>query len=157
MERRRVLLLCTGNSARSQMAEGLVNRYLCDQWEAHSAGIEPTAEVHPLAVEVMAELGIDISTQYPKSVQEFRGMDFDAVITVCDHAAANCPVWLGLGRQAHMGFPDPAAAMGSRNQRAAIFREVRDGLRQSVLSYLAQMDEGVHTHPALPRPWSGES
>jgi arsenate reductase len=93
--RRKILFLCTGNSARSQMAEGLVNHFLGDEWEAYSAGTAPAGYVHPLAVKAMAELGIDISAQRSKSVGEFRDAQFDLVITVCDQAAQNCPLWLG--------------------------------------------------------------
>jgi len=94
MDKKRVLFLCTGNSARSQMAEGLVNHFLSTSWEAHSAGTKPAGYVHPLAVQALAELGIDSSAQWSKSTEKFRGMDFDVVITVCDQAAKNCPVWL---------------------------------------------------------------
>jgi arsenate reductase len=136
---RRVLFLCTGNSARSQMGEGLVNHFLGDSWKAFSAGTKPSGYVHPLAVRAMAELDIDISEQRSKSVDEFRDVPFDVVITVCDDAARNCPVWLGKGKRMHMGFPDPAAATGSEVERLEAFREVRDGLRQQVFGYLEQM------------------
>lgn len=134
--KRRVLFLCTGNSARSQMAEGLVNHFLGDRWEAFSAGTHPTGYVHPLAVQAMAELGIDISGQRSKSVDEFRGQNFDVVITLCDSAAQECPVWLGPGRAVHMGFPDPAQADGVMADRIDAFRRVRDGIREKVLRYL---------------------
>jgi arsenate reductase len=138
MMKKRVLFLCSGNSARSQMAEGLVNHFLGDRWEAHSAGTAPTGHVHPLATQAMAELGIDISAQRSKSVDELRDAEFDLVITVCDNAASNCPLWLGPGRVKHMGFPDPAAAIGSEAQRLTVFRQVRDRLRQQVLHYLEE-------------------
>jgi arsenate reductase len=141
MSKQRVLFLCTGNSTRSQMAEGLVNHFLSDTWEAYSAGTKPSGYVHPLAVEAMAELGIDISAQRSKSADEFREMDLDRVITVCDQAAKNCPAWLGKGRVKHMGYPDPAAAEGSRAERLDAFRQVRDGLREQVLAYLQQDDD----------------
>ena len=136
MRKGRVLFLCTGNSARSQMAEGLVNHYLGEKWEASSAGTKPSGYVHPLAVRAMAELGIDISARRSKSTDEFRGVEFDRVITVCDQAAKNCPAWLGKGIVKHMGFPDPAAANGGEAERLAVLRAVRDGLRQEVLAYL---------------------
>ncbi len=136
MNRRRVLFLCTGNSARSQMAEGLVNHFLGQQWQALSAGTHPAVEVHPVAIQAMAELGIDISQQKPKPVAEFRDMAFDVVITVCDSAAQECPLWLGSGLVKHFSFPDPASAQGSEAERLAAFREVRDGLREQVLPYL---------------------
>jgi len=134
--KRRVLFLCTGNSARSQMAEGLVNHFLGDRWEAFSAGTHPAGYVHPLAVQAMAELGIDISGQRSKSVEEFRGQPFDVVITLCDSAAQECPVWLGPGRAVHMGFPDPAQADGVMADRIDAFRQVREGIREKVLRYL---------------------
>jgi arsenate reductase len=136
MSKRRVLFLCTGNSCRSQMAEGLVNHYMGDKWEAFSAGTRPSGYVHPLAVRAMAELGIDISSYRTKSVDEYRDVAFDRVITVCDHAARNCPAWLGEGIVKHIGFPDPAAAEGSEEERLAIFRHVRDGLRDQIFAYL---------------------
>jgi arsenate reductase len=138
MSARRVLFLCTGNSARSQMAEGLVNHFLGGTWEAYSAGTKPSGYVHPLAIEAMAELGIDISTQQSKSTDRFRAMELDRVITVCDHAAKHCPAWLGQGRVQHIGFPDPAAADGSRSEQLEVFRRVRDGLREQVFAYLQQ-------------------
>jgi phosphate transport system protein len=133
---RRALILCTGNSARSQMAEGLVNHFLKGQWKAYSAGTQPTGAVHPLAVAAMAELGIDISAQRSKSVEEFHDMPFDAVITVCDDAAENCPIWLGPGLVKHIGFPDPAAVEGSGEEKLDAFREARNGLRLKILDYL---------------------
>jgi arsenate reductase len=136
MSRSRVLFLCTGNSARSQMAEGLVNHFLGDTWEAFSAGTKPSGSVHPLAVQAMAELGIDLSAHRTKSTDEYRDVAFDCVITVCDRAARNCPAWLGKGLVKHIGFPDPAAAEGSEEERLAMFRQVRDGIREKVFEYL---------------------
>jgi arsenate reductase len=133
-----VLFLCTGNSARSQMAEGLVYHFLNDQWEAFSAGTAPSGTVHPLAVQAMADLAIDISTQRSKSTDEFRDVAFDVVITACGHAAQSCPIWLGQDCRKHLGFPDPAAATGSEEERLAAFRHVRDELRQEVFAYLEQ-------------------
>jgi arsenate reductase len=141
MSRRRVLFLCTGNSARSQMAEGLVNHFLGDQWEAHSAGTQPAGYVHPLAVRAMAELGIDISAQRSKSTDAFRETAFDVVMTLCDDAAQSCPIWLGEGRVVHMGFPDPAAATGSEEERFEAFRRARDGLHRKVLDYLQRVED----------------
>jgi arsenate reductase len=140
MSKKRALFLCTGNSARSQMAEGLVNHLLGDGWEAFSAGTEPSGYVHPLAVQAMAELGIDIAAQRSKSAGEFRGAEFDLVITVCDRAAANCPVWLGKEKRVHIGFPDPAAAIGSEVERLEVFRQVRDDLRQRIFAHLEQVE-----------------
>jgi len=135
--KKNVLFLCTGNSARSQMAEGLVNHFLSDEWEAYSAGTAPASYVHPLAVKAMAELGIDISGHRSKSTKEFRNADLDLVVTVCDDAAENCPVWLGTGRKVHSGFADPAAAAGSEDEQLAVFRRVRDEILEHVLGIQA--------------------
>jgi arsenate reductase len=140
MKKKSVLFLCTGNSARSQMGEGLVNHFLGDRWEAVSAGTAPTGYIHPLAVQALAELGIDISAQHSKSVDEFRDAHLDVAITVCSGAAEDCPVWLGNGRKKHIGFPDPAAATGSEEEQLEMFRQVRDGLRERVLGYLEQVE-----------------
>ncbi|MBE7557004.1 MAG: arsenate reductase ArsC [Anaerolineales bacterium] len=136
MSTKQVLFLCTGNSCRSQMAEGLVNYFMGDQWEAYSAGTQPAGYVHPLAVQVMAEFDIDISRNRSKSVDEFRYIGPDLVITVCDDAAEDCPVWLGQGQKVHLSFPDPAKASGSEAERLAVFRQVRDDIRRRVLDYL---------------------
>ncbi|MFP3897364.1 MAG: arsenate reductase ArsC [Anaerolineales bacterium] len=143
MAKRHVLFLCTGNSARSQMAQGLVNHFLGDRWEAFSAGTAPAGYVHPLAIRVMAKQGIDISDQHSKSVEQFREKDFDLVITVCDQAAENCPLWLGSGSVVHAGFPDPAAAKGSDAERMQVFCRVRDGLREKVFDYLQEEEEEI--------------
>lgn len=136
MNKKRVLFLCTGNSCRSQMAEGVVNDLLGDHWKAFSAGTDPAGYIHPLAIEAMAELGIDISDQRSESVEVFRDAEFDVVITVCDQAAENCPLWLGTGTVHHIGFPDPAEATGTEQERLEVFRRVRDGLRREVIRYL---------------------
>ena len=142
---KKVLFLCTGNSARSQMAEGLVNHYLGERWRAFSAGTEPAGDVHPLAVRVMAEMGIDISHHRSKSTDEFRNEALDLVVTVCDDAAENCPLWLpaaapgaqgGEGRRVHLGFPDPARAEGSEAELLAVFRGIRDQIRWAVFDLL---------------------
>jgi arsenate reductase len=135
---KRVLFLCTGNSARSQMAEGLVNHFLAGEWEAASAGTRPAGYVHPLAVRVMAELGIDVGGQRSKSVDEFRGADIDLVMTLCDSAAEDCPLWLGKGRVEHVSFPDPAAAEGPEEARLDAFRQVRDAIRKRVVEPLGE-------------------
>jgi arsenate reductase (thioredoxin) len=138
MSRKSVLFLCTGNSCRSQMAEGLVNHFLASGWQAYSAGTRPSGYVHPLAIEAMAELGIDISAGQSKSTDTFRQAEFDVVVTVCDNAAEDCPLWLGPGRVVHISFPDPAVATGSHEEKMAIFRQVRDDIRSQVLPYLAE-------------------
>ncbi len=132
---RRVLFLCTGNSARSQMAEGLVNHLRGDRWQAVSAGTHPTGSVHPLAIAAMKEIGVDISCARSKSVDEFRDAAFDVVITVCDSAAEECPLWLGQGKRVHIGFPDPAR--GSLSD----FRTVRDAIEQQVIPFLDSFDK----------------
>ena len=136
MKKRKVLFLCTGNSARSQMAEGLVNHFRGEQWEAVSAGTQPSGYVHPLSVRAVAGLGIDISAHRSESVDEYRDAELDLVITVCDGAAKNCPVWLGQGRVVHIGSPDPAAATGSEDEQLAVFKQVRDGIRSRVFEFL---------------------
>jgi arsenate reductase len=124
----RVLILCTGNSARSQMAEGLL-RVMAGDWMAvESAGTKPSS-VRPEAIAVMAEAGIDIRGHRSKSVDEFMGQEFDVVITVCDHANEICPVFPGKTRRVHESFEDPAAVVGSEEQRLAAFRRVRDEIR----------------------------
>lgn len=124
---RRVLILCTGNSARSQMAEGLLRHLGGGDLEVCSAGTQPST-VHPLAIQAMAEIGIDIGAQRSKHLDEFRQSTFDDVITVCDHAAESCPVFPGGTRRTHWGLPDPAAADGEQTDRLDAFRRVRDAL-----------------------------
>lgn len=130
----RVLVLCTGNSARSQMAEGLINAQLADRFTAFSAGTHPAGYVHPQAIEALREIGIDITRQRSKSAVEFQQAPFEIVITVCADAAENCPVWLGAGQRVHIGFPDPAAA--PLEQQAQQFRVVRDAIQAQLLGYL---------------------
>src|ERR1051325_5010923 len=124
-DKKRVLILCTGNSARSQMAEGLLRARGGGRFEVYSAGTHPT-RVRDGAVEVMREVGIDISGRRSKSVEEFEGREFDYVITVCDNARESCPVFPGRTERIHWSFDDPAAAEGSHDERLAVFRRVRD-------------------------------
>lgn len=138
----RVLILCTGNSCRSQLAEAIVNAELAGEWEAVSAGTRPAGYVHPKALQVLGEIGIAWQGR-SKSVEEFRGQAFDAVITVCDSAAEDCPVWLGPGRKVHIGFPDPAAATGSDEDVLAVFRQVRDDIRAQIPAYLRLQTAGA--------------
>ena len=121
----RVLFLCTHNSARSQMAEGLLRAWGGDRFEAHSAGTVAT-EVRPLAIAAMAELGIDISTQASKALQVYEGQPFDLAVTVCDDAREACPFFPGAVRQLHWSFDDPSAATGTDDERLAVYRRVRD-------------------------------
>ncbi len=139
-----VLFLCTGNSCRSQMAEGLTQYYLGDFINAYSAGTQPAGYVHPLAIQVMAELEIDISHNQSKPLQALREIPFDLVITVCDDAAETCPVWLREGTVVHMGFVDPAQAQGPLDVRMNIFREVRDQIREQILTYLTNIVQHEH-------------
>lgn len=125
MTKKRVLFLCTGNSARSQMAEGLLRNYAGERFEVFSAGVAPT-QVRPEAVEVMREVGIDISGHLSKSVDEFKGEEFDYVITVCDNAKEQCPVFPGQADRIHWSFDDPAATAGDENARIGVFRRVRN-------------------------------
>jgi len=123
--RQRVLFLCVHNSARSQMAEGLLRARAGDRFEAFSAGNEAT-EVRPLAIRAMAELGIDISGQRSKSTEELGGARFDYAVTVCDDSKEACPYYANAGKQVHWAFDDPSAATGSEDERLAVFRRVRD-------------------------------
>jgi len=127
----KVLFLCTENACRSQMAEGLVNHDLAGQVKAFSAGIRPS-RVNPRAIQVMGELGIDISHHRSKSVDDLAGEEFDLVITVCDSAAEQCPIFPGNTEVMHVGFPDPAKAAGTETEILTVFRWVRDGLREQL-------------------------
>ena len=120
-----ILFLCTGNSCRSQMAEAIVNARLGDRWQAYSAGTKPAGYVHPNAVEVLGEIGIRHSGR-SKQADEFRDIEFDLVVTVCDSAAEECPVWPGkAGKRIHHSFVDPAKAEGNDEEQLAVFRSVR--------------------------------
>ncbi len=128
MSKQRVLILCSGNSARSQMAEGLLRHDAGDRFEVESAGTAPTS-VRPEAISAMRELGIDIGRQRSKHVDELASRQFEYVITVCDNAKECCPVFPGTSKQLRRGFEDPAALDGSEQERLALFRRVRDELR----------------------------
>jgi arsenate reductase len=128
-DKKRVLILCTGNSARSQMAEGLLRHDAGHRFDVYSAGTDPRP-IRPEAIAVMREIGIDISHQRSKRVDEFAGQTFDYVLTVCDHAKESCPVFLNAAVTLHQSFEDPAAFEGPEEQRCARFRRVRDELRQ---------------------------
>ncbi len=132
---RRVLFLCTGNSCRSQIAEAIVNARLGGDWTAFSAGTQPAGAVHPVALQVLAEIGI-VHEGRPKSIAEFQGQAFDRVITLCDDAAESCPVWLGRGVRQHVGFPDPALATGNADEILDAFRRVRDDIERQILPLL---------------------
>jgi arsenate reductase (thioredoxin) len=132
----RVLILCTGNSARSQMAEGLLRSMAEKDWTIRSAGTRPVA-LNPLAVKAMQEIGIDISAQRSKPVTEFALQRFDTVITVCDSAAEECPIFPGGTKRIHWSLPDPAAAEENNEQKLAAFRSVREQLAQHFREFIA--------------------
>ncbi len=127
--KKRILVLCTGNSARSQMTEGFL-RSFDPTLEVYSAGTQPAARINPFAVQAMKEVGIDISGGKPKSASQFTGDSFDYVVTVCDDADKNCPNFRGkVGKRLHIGFPDPAKATGTDAEKIAVFRKVRDDIK----------------------------
>jgi arsenate reductase len=136
-ERRRVLVLCTGNSCRSQMAEGWINHAMGGRWEARSAGTSPAPRVHPLAVRAMAEAGVDISTGRPEHVSAYLDEPWDLVVTVCDSAKETCPVFPRPVPKLHVPFFDPAAAEGTDEDRMTVFRRVRDEIRDRLLPLVA--------------------
>src|SRR5262249_51553946 len=134
VSKKRVLILCTGNSARSQMAEGLLRHDAGDRYDVFSAGVEPSS-VRPEAIAVMKELGIDLSGHRSKHVDDFVGQRFDYVLTVCDHAREVCPVFAGGTSMIHHSFPDPAGEEGSEEERVAFFRRVRDEIREYLRAF----------------------
>ena len=133
--KKRVLFLCTHNSARSQMAEGLLRSIAGERYEVSSAGTEKT-RVHPLAIEAMREIGIDISGHTSNTLEACHGERFDYVITVCDRANESCPVFPGGTERIHWSFEDPSAATGSNEQRLRAFRSVRDAIQQRLRTFL---------------------
>jgi arsenate reductase (thioredoxin) len=133
--KQRILFICTHNSARSQMAEGLLRVLGKDQFEAYSAGTEAT-HVRPLAIKAMAELGIDISKQQSKTLNRYIGEPFDKVITVCDSAAEACPIFTGAKTQLHWSFPDPSQANGTEDEQLAVYRRVRDAIQTRIQTEL---------------------
>lgn len=136
----RVLFLCTGNSARSQMAEAFLRKYAGDRFEVHSAGLEPKG-INPYTIRVMEEVGIDLSGHRSKGVNEYLGkVLFHYLITVCDDADKNCPTtWPGVNQRLHWSFEDPAAFEGTEEEKLAKFREIRDKIEARILEWLAQM------------------
>ena len=127
---KKVLFLCTGNSCRSQLAEAIVNARMGDMWQAASAGTKPAGYIHPKALEALSEIGIQ-HTGSSKRVDEFQGVDFDLVVTVCDSAAEECPVWLGKGKRVHHSFTDPALTNDMN-----VFRAVRDDIEKEMIALL---------------------
>lgn len=134
---KRVLILCTGNSARSQMAEGLLRDIAGDRFEVESAGTIASF-VRPQAIAAMAEIGVDISGHRSKCLDEFLETEFDYVITVCDNANETCPVFPGAAKRIHWSFDDPAEATGSEDQVAAVFRRVRDEIARRLRTFAAE-------------------
>jgi len=138
--KKRILVLCTGNSARSQMGEGLFRHEGGEGWEIFSAGTKPSV-VRPEAIAVMREIGIDISDHRSKSVDEFTGKPFDYVVTVCDNARDNCPVFPGAKQRIHWSLEDPATVEGSEEIRLASFRRIRDQIRDRVKTFFKHLTD----------------
>ena len=136
MTKQRVLILCTGNSCRSQMAEGLLRNLAGDRFEAFSAGTRPT-QVNPRAIKAMNELGIDISNHKSQSVENFLNQEFDYVITVCDAARETCPVFPNSKESLHWSFEDPAEAAGSEEEIMKVFRKIRDQIEERLQKFIA--------------------
>ena len=134
---KKVLFLCTGNSCRSQMAEGFLRAMAGDRYEAHSAGTNPSA-VNPMAIEVMREVGIDISGHRSKNVSEYLGQHFPYIVTVCDNAKEHCPIFPGPATREHWPFEDPADAEGDDNERRKVVRRVRDEIRVKVKEFVGR-------------------
>ena len=135
MSKKRVLFLCTGNSCRSQMAEGILRHFANDKFEVFSAGINPT-QVNPLAIRVMEEVGIDISGQKAKSVMEFIGQKFDYAITVCDNAKKSCPVFPAKYKKIHWNLEDPVLIKGEEETKLKVFREIRNKIKENIINFL---------------------
>ena len=133
----RVLFLCTGNSCRSHMAEGWLRQLGGDRYESLSAGAKPAGHVHPFAVKVMAEVGIDLTGHRSKSIDEFKGQSLDVLITVCDNARESCPTFAGAKKMIHWSFDDPAHATGTDDEKMAVFRRVRDEIRARLTDFLS--------------------
>jgi len=134
----RVLILCTGNSARSQMAEGLLRALADNQYDVFSAGSKPSS-VNPFAIQAMRERGIDISQQRSKHLNEFIKQPFDYVITVCDVAAETCPIFPGRAQRIHWSFPDPAAVEGNEDVKLQAFRDTRDAIESRLKAWLVEL------------------
>ena len=137
-----ILILCTGNSCRSHMAEGILRAAAGDILEVHSAGSRPTGFVHPKAIAVLAEIGIDISSHTSKSMNDFLDRDIDTVITVCGNADQACPIFPGQIHRHHWPFDDPAHATGTEEEQLAVFRRVRDEIRRVFGAYAAGLRDG---------------
>lgn len=154
MQKYRVLILCTGNSCRSQMAEGWVRHLLGDRVEVASAGTHPAGYVHELAIQAMAEVGIDISGHASKSLDAFVAQPWDLVITVCDSAREECPYFPGGKEQLHISFPDPVLARGSHEERLAAYRAVRDDIRRRLIPEVERRCRPTAPGPSISRTGS---
>ncbi|MEX2144635.1 MAG: arsenate reductase ArsC [Anaerolineales bacterium] len=148
-DQKRVLFLCTGNSARSQMAEAVVNARLGDRWRAFSAGVQPTGRVNPYAIRALEEIGIQHEGE-SKHVNQFIDQEFAVVVTVCDDAAENCPVWVGKGKREHLSFPDPAKMTGTDDHVMAAFRQVLEDINKKVPALLVEKEIQFKTKDAKP-------
>lgn len=140
MEKERVLFLCTGNSARSQMAEALLRKMAGDRFEVHSAGLDPSV-IHPMTIQVLQEIGIDASGQYAKPLTTYLGkVHFSYLITVCSKAEQRCPIFPGIGQRQHWPFDDPAAFEGSEHDKLEFFRQVRDQIEIRIRQWLFEQE-----------------
>jgi len=141
MSKIRVLFLCTGNSARSQMAEAFLRKYGGDRFEVYSAGLDPAKGIHPLTIKVMEERGFDMQGHYAKDIAQYLGkVHFGYLITVCDRAEQNCPIFPGMGQRLHWSFEDPVAFQGTEEEKLAKFREARDQIEARVRAWLQELD-----------------
>ncbi len=141
MEKERVLFLCTGNSARSQMAEGLLRQMAGAHYEVHSAGLDPTA-IHPMTIKVLEEIGIDASQQYAKPLTTYLAKThFSYLITVCSKAEERCPIFPGIGQRLHWPFDDPAAFEGSEEAKLEFFRMIRDQIQLKIQQWLSEQEK----------------
>ena len=135
MEKKKILIICTRNSSRSQMAEGIINVIYNDKFEAYSAGSNPSI-VNPYAIKAMSEIGIDISNHRSKSISEFYGTEFDLIVTVCDNAKKFCPTFAGAKKMIHNAFIDPSEAIGSEKEILNVFKTVRDQIHEWIKEFL---------------------
>jgi len=145
-EKVRALILCTENSARSQMAEGILRKMAGDRADVHSAGIRPASEIHPLARRVMEDQGVDLAGQFPKDVARYAGQEFDIIITVCDHAKEHCPFFPGRGQRLHWSLVDPAQAVGTEGERLAAFRKTAAELATRLREIIPLIEKETHQH-----------
>jgi arsenate reductase len=141
MKKRKVLFLCAGNSCRSQMAEAIVNTHLAARWRAFSAGVSPAEKVHPMVPRVLAESRVPFNGK-PKSADRYKGVSFDLVVTLCDSAKRECPVWLGSGERLHRDYADPGLVEGTEEKKLAAFRKLRDDMLTEIPYLLERHESG---------------